>query len=187
MWRRRLVIPFLALVALNVVALLAFTLPRGLKQRNLVTRLGSLRSEVEAQRKETAALRERAHRMKANEADRQRFFNEVVTTREAGLVPLLTEVEKVAADPGLKSGTRSYSPDEVKELPGIVRVQANVAIKGGYRELVGFLSKFERSKRFVSVDRVQLTQVGAEGRSEGNLTVELSAYFREDRETSDAR
>jgi Tfp pilus assembly protein PilO len=171
--------PLGVLLVVNGVALAVFTMPRTLQQRNYAQRLAALRKEVEVQRQHADALASRAATIKENEADQQRFFREVVKTREAGLVPLVAELEKVAADPGLKSGARNYTPEEVKGLP-LVRVGARVTIKGGYAELVGFLSKVERTKAFVSVDRVQLSHsaTSEEGGSEGNLAVELSAYFR---------
>ena len=105
----------------------------------------------------------------------------MVGTRQATLVPTLAEIEKLAAEPGLKAGGRSFTPDPVKDLP-LMRLQVAVTLTGGYKQLVTFLSRVERSKHFVTVDKVLLREGAAPGdeasANEGSLAVQLSAWFR---------
>jgi Tfp pilus assembly protein PilO len=123
-----------------------------------------------------------------NEAAEKRFLADVVGTREATLVPILSEIEKLAAVPGLKAGTRRFSPEEVKQLP-LLRLQVAVTLNGGYRRLVEFVRGVEGAKHFLTVDRVDLRESGSEegGSSEGALSVQLSAWFRAEGEASLAR
>ena len=57
----------------------------------------------------------------------------------------------------------------------LLRIKVTLPLEGSYAQLVAFLERVERSKHFLTVDRIALT-----GDTDGaaNLQVELSAYFR---------
>ena len=180
-WRKHFLWPVVALLGLNVVIGAAYTVRRGLQQRGILSRAEALRKEAETLRRSVADLQRRADTARDNGAAEKRFFAEVVGTRQTTLVPTLAEIEKLAAEPGLKAGSRSFTPDPVKELP-LLRLQVAVTLTGGYKQLVEFLSRVERSKHFVTVDKVLLRESSAQGEessaSEGSLAVQLSAWFR---------
>ena len=180
-WRRHLLWPGVALLGLNLVVGAAYTMRRGFQQRGIVSRAEGLRKEAEALRRSVQDLRRRADAARDNVAAEKRFFAEVVGTRQATLVPALAEIEKLAAEPGLKAGSRSFTPDPVKDLP-LLRLQVGVTLTGGYKQLVEFLARVERSKHFVTVDKVLLREATqgdeAVGASAGSLAVQLSAWFR---------
>lgn len=177
-WRRRLLLPALGLLGVNLVVAAAYTLPRGLKQRGIAERAEALRQEVARARQGVAELEGRAQRARENEAAEKRFFAEVVGTRRATLVPTLTELEKLVADPGLKAGGRSFGAESSKEMP-LLRLSMSVSLTGGYRQLVEFLRGLERSKHFVTVDKVELRERPSEDEgAEGALNVGVSAWFR---------
>jgi Tfp pilus assembly protein PilO len=187
-WRRRLLWPALGLLGLNLVVAAAYTLPRGLKRRGIAMRAETLRAEVESARRAVADLQRRADLIRDNQASETRLYSEVLGPRRVALVPTVSEIEKLAAEPGLKAGGRSFNPNEVKEAP-LLRLGVSVSLTGGYGRLVEFLGGLERSKHFVTVDRVQLRErSGDEGEgAEGALSVQLSAWFRAEGETLDAR
>jgi Tfp pilus assembly protein PilO len=174
LWRRRLLPVCLGLLVLNAVAFLAFTLPRSLQRRSLSEQAGSLRAAVEAERRRAVALEERAGILKANAADLQRFYHDLLGPASDALLPTLEDVEKMASEPGLKPGRRSFQPTEVKGAP-LLQVVITLPLAGTYRQLVGFLERVERSSRFLTVDRVQIRR-GGDGSA--SLSVELSAFFR---------
>jgi Tfp pilus assembly protein PilO len=173
-WRRRVLPVFWALVALNVGAFAAYTFPRQLQLRSVTSRVALLRAEVEREREITADLNRRADTIRSNTADLQRFYRGVVGPRDTELLPTVREVERMAAEPGLKARRRTYHPDEVKGAH-LIRVAISLPVEGTYHQLVEFLERVERSPRFLTVDRVALRR-SAEQR--GDLSIELSAYFR---------
>ena len=180
-WRKHLLWPTVALLAANVAVGAAYTVPRGLQRRGILLRAEALRKEAETLRLSVQELQHRADIARDNGAAEKRFFAEIVGTRQATLVPTLVEIEKLAAEPGLKAGSRSFTPDPVKELP-LLRLEVAVTLTGGYKHLVEFLSRVERSKHFMTVDKVLLRDKAAQGDdsavSEGSLAVQLSAWFR---------
>ncbi len=189
-WRKHLLRPAVALLGLNLAVAAAYTLPRGLHRRGIVSRAEALRKEAESLKRSVQSLKRRADTTRDNGAAEKRFFAEVVGTRQATLVPALAEIEKLAAEPGLKAGSRSFTPDAVKVLP-LLRLQVAVTLTGGYKQLVEFLSRVERSKHFVTVDKVLLRERAGEADEssppEGSLAVQLSAWFRAEEEGTGGR
>ena len=174
-WRRRLVIPFLVLLGLNLAVFLAYTLPRRMQEKNIASRVVVLREEVERERRTTAELRRRAETLQSNNRDVSRFYREIVGGRRIGLLPVLEELEGVAGKLGLQSARRAYAPKEVKGVAGLSRFQVTMPVTGNYRQLGAFLAALERSPHFLTVDKVAIRQ------KEGNvadLAIVVSAYFR---------
>ena len=107
-----------------------------------------------------------------------RFYKEMVQRREEALLPTLQEIEVMAHQPGLVAGKRGYTRETIKGLP-ITRVAIRLPLEGSYQNLVGFLEKVERGKRFLTVDKIALSQNSEERGGEARLQVELSAFFKE--------
>jgi hypothetical protein len=179
-------VPALVLLGLNVALAAAYTAPRGLKQRGIRERASALRQEVEAARETVGALDRRAELVRENEAAEKRFFADVVTTRKASLVPILSDLERLVAEPGLKAGGRTFTANQVKDMP-LLRLEMAVSLTGGYSQLVAFLRGVEQSRHFVTVDRIQLREKGVEDSAEGSLSVNVSAWFRSEGESLGAR
>ena len=171
-WRRRLLPAFALLLALNLVALAAWTIPQGYKQRNAAAQLEAARGELQAARQATARLRERASAIRSNLADRTLFYARQAGSMDSELVPTLEAIEKMARLPGLKPGARGISR---REGPATSRAEVKVSLglEGSYSQLVGFLREIESSPRFLTVDGISMRS-GAEGAA---LQVQLSAFM----------
>ncbi len=63
----------------------------------------------------------------------------------------------MAHQPGLVAGRRGYTREPIKGVP-ITRVAIKIPLEGSYQNLVGFLEKVERGKRFLTVDKIALSQ-----------------------------
>ena len=165
----------IALLAVNLVALAAWTGPRSWRQRNATARAATAKAEVERLRATAAALRLRADAIRANASDMERFYSTLVGTEKANLLPTLEAIEELARSPGLKTGGRTLRRDQIKEAP-IERVAVTLPLEGSYAQLVRFLGEVERSPRFLTVDRVAMRAQEGRGTS---LQVELSTYLRQ--------
>ena len=169
--RRPLLLAVLVLLGVNVLVFAAYTLPRTLQVRRATSRAAQARLEVERERKDVAELRSRADALKANAGDAERFYTSV--DPRSDLLAVLEDVAKMAREPGLKPGGRSFAPGDASD-PRLSRVKVNLPLAGSYEQLVGFLERVERSKHFLTVDRIA-HMGGDEGTA--SLQVELSAYF----------
>jgi Tfp pilus assembly protein PilO len=181
-WRRRLLLPFVIVLGLNGAAFAAYTLPRSLQEKNREARVVTLRAEAERETRVLADLKRQTETIRKNGEDTERFFKETLGTRSKAYVGTLEDILKMAREPGLQAGNRSYHPEEVKGLP-LTQVAITLPIEGTYKQLVGFLERVERSPRFLTVDKVSLRESsGKEEAAKGALSVTLSAYFREEPE-----
>ena len=173
LWRRVLLPAFLALVALNLGVLAAWTAPRTLRLRNATQRVEAAREAAAAARQEAARLAERAEAIRQNSVDLKRFYEDVIGPEKTDLLPTLRDIERMARGPGLRPGARRYQREAVEDA-AVQRVAVSVPLEGSYSQLVGFLREVERSERFLTVDRITLT---GEEAGEADLQVELSAYM----------
>ena len=173
-WRRRLLPAFLTLLALNLLVLAAWTVPRTLRLRSATARVAVARETVGRERTRAAEARERADAIDANARDLALFYESVVDTERADLLPTLEDIEAMARAPGLTPGRRSFRRDKIEDV-AIERVAVVLPLGGSYQQLVGFLQEVERSPRFLTVDRISLH--GTED-AEATLQVEMSAFMR---------
>lgn len=174
--RRRLRFLLLALLALNGVVALAWTIPRALQERGVLDRSDALRRDVERQRRRLGELRERQRVIRANAEDARRLLGEHLAPRSTGLLPLLEEIEAAARQAGLRVRSRSYGQDLLEGVP-VVRVGINLPAEGSYRQLVRFIELLEGSERFLALDQLRLSD--REG-GRDQLALVISAYFRDD-------
>jgi Tfp pilus assembly protein PilO len=174
LWRR-LLLPVLALLGLNGLVLAAYTLPRTLQVKSATARAEEVRKELAREREANAVLRRQAEAIRANAADAARFYREFVVGSRAELIPLLEDIDRMATEPGLKPSARTYQLEDVKGAD-LTRVEVLLAVEGSYDQLVGFLERVERSKHFLTIDRIGLSAGSATGSP--SLKVELSAYLK---------
>jgi Tfp pilus assembly protein PilO len=167
-----------AVLGLNLLVLVAFTVPRSWRLSRVASRAGSLREEVARERALTAALKARVDAASSNTKDVDRFFKEMVQRREESLLPTLQEIEAMAHQPGLVAGRRGYTREPIKGV-ALTRVAIKIPLEGSYQNLVGFLEKVERGKRFLTVDKIALSQKSEDRGGGAQLLVELSAFFKE--------
>jgi Tfp pilus assembly protein PilO len=174
-WRARLLPLFLVLLATNTGALAAWTLPRTLRQKNAAARAVTARAELAQDRERVLALRERAAVIKANRGDLERFYSTLAGSRKQDLLKALEAIEQLARAPGLQLASRALRRQEVEGAP-LERVTVTLPLEGSYAQLASFLRGVERSKQFLTIDRVSLR---ADAESGGALQVELSTYQRQ--------
>jgi Tfp pilus assembly protein PilO len=172
-WRSRLLPVFVGLLALNLLVLLAWTLPRGYRLQNATARAGAARIELARLRASVQGLRDRAAAIRANREDLARFYERLVRPERAELLPTLQEVERMARLPGLHPGSRTFSREPIAGTR-VERISVTLPVEGSYPQLVGFLREVERSPRFLTVDRVSMRSEDAGAA----LQVVLSMYVR---------
>lgn len=172
LWRR-LLRPLLILLGYNAIVFAVYTLPRSMRAQSIKARVETLRAEAERERATVAQLRQRVEALRANTKDTERLYREVLGDRGKDLVPTIEEVEKIASDLGLKPLNRSFDHARVAGLP-LVRTVIHMPLRGTYSQLVSFLDRVERSKRFLVVDQVSLREQGGQA----DLTVAVATYFR---------
>jgi len=174
-WRRRLLVPALALLGLNAAAYFAYTLPRSTQERTLAARVVVLREQLAEERTRVERLRERARTIERNTADVALFYGAL--GRKESLLRIQEDIVAVGRQLGLTLGNRTYSDEDVKGSNRLARFRMTMPIAGSYRQVASFLQRIEALPHFVTVDSVAIRgEPGASSRST-NLNVALSVYF----------
>jgi Tfp pilus assembly protein PilO len=172
-WRRRLLIPALVLVVLNVGAYFAYTLPRAARERDIAARAVVLRGEVAQERARVEGLRLRARTIEGNTADVKRFYESL--GRKESLLKIQDDIVGIARQLGLTLGSRSYNNETLKNSGSLARFRITMPISGSYRQVASFLQRIETLPHFVTVDSISLREDSGAGST--NLNVALSVYF----------
>jgi Tfp pilus assembly protein PilO len=174
-WRRRLLVPALALLGLNVVTYLAYTLPRSTRERTTAERAVVLRQEVAEERARVEGIRERARTIEANTADVTKFHQAL--GRKESLLTIQESIAAIARQLGLQVGSRSYQKEAVKGSDSLARFRITMPIAGTYPQVASFLQRLEALPHFVTVDSIALREESVGSGHSTNLNVVLSVYF----------
>lgn len=173
-WRRRLLPAALGLCALNLVAFVAWTVPRGYRHRTALARAAAIREEAARLKHRVEQAVEREGAVRANRADLETFYEKHASSGEGELLETVAAVEAMVREPGLKPGARGIAREDI-EGTRLQRVSLSLPVEGSYSQLVRFLREVETSRRFLTVEGISLSaqrEVGAA------LAVELSTYLR---------
>ena len=179
--RPRLLPPLLALLALNAVVGLVFTLPRTIQERSVEARRDTLRKDVERRRREVEAQRARAEAIRLNQIEQKAFYERVASSGQDSFLGALEEIEARAQQTGIRRGNRSYSPAAVKGAK-LVRFRIQMPVRGSYRELKAFLQSIEGSEHLLTVDSLRVSERQEAQATQAQLDMTLSAYFQGDLE-----
>lgn len=175
-WRRRLLVPALVLLGLNVAAYLAYTRPRSRAERTIAERSVVLREEVAQERARVEEIRERARTIQANAADVTRFYESL--GRKESLLTIQEAIAGLARQLGLTVGNRGYANDTVTGSDSLARFRITMPISGSYPQIASFLQRLEALPHFVTVDSIALREEGGGAAAHStNLSVVLSIYF----------
>ena len=170
-----LIKPVAALAVLNLALLVVWTIPRFIQQRSLASRAQTLDRELARERARVGEQRARVALLEANARDEKRFLEQVVPRRRSALVPLLYDLSTMAREHGLTPKTASYNRTPMKGAP-LTEFNITMPVTGTYQQLVGFLQTVERSKHFVTIDSVSISQSGGAG-APASLSVAFTTYF----------
>jgi Tfp pilus assembly protein PilO len=163
--------------AVNLVLFFTYTAPRAARKRDVAARTAALDTELTRQRERLKDLRDRAETISANRKD-ARTFMATVAPEGAGVVPVLSEVESLARQQGLRVGTQTFSREPVKGL-GIERFGIVMPVQGDYRQVTGMIGALESSPTFVTLDKISAQAgQGIGGQEQVGLDMEFSYYFR---------
>lgn len=179
-WRAGYARIFLVLLALNLLVLAGYTLPRSIRERRLSAEILALRRQIADDRIGAAAIQREVELIKANTAETHRFYTEVVRDRTA-LAATLEELDQLATGLGLHTARTGYHPTEVKGAKLTV-FEVTMPISGTYQQVGSFLQKLERAPFFVIVKQVAMRS--RSGDSGVDLDIKLEAYFKSDEQAS---
>jgi Tfp pilus assembly protein PilO len=177
--RRRLVVPLLAGLALNIGVLALGVFPLQASVSGDEERAITIKSDLaNAQRLERLANDTRTSQQRADE-DLKKFYSEVLPSNHAEARDLLySQLRTIARQTGLAFSASSFEP-EVVDDSSLIRFREDVTLTGDYSNIRRFLYDVETAEEFFIVQSVKLGQSNQRTGS-GSLEVVLAiaTYYR---------
>ena len=171
--RKRILSAIVALAAVDVAALgyLAWPLRSGAAQPAQVQQQAE--EEYRQLSRTTVPLRGIDQKLSQAQKDDAAFIKSRCPSRYSDVV---AELGRVAAANHIAINTGSYksAPDK---LAGIQDLEIHAGLDGQYVNLVKFINALERDRMFFIIDRVGLTEQGAQREGEVRLDMKLDTYL----------
>lgn len=160
-WRRALKIwlPGMVLLVVNLAVLSTYRFLLAGQAQMSSARVERLSDEVEALRQHRLALDEVLSRAEENRLRVEEFYERWLSSEADRLTQVITEVKKMARASGVQSSGFRY-PDEVLEEFELVRRSIVFSVEGSYKELRSFIDAIERSKQFLMLEEIGVTDSG---------------------------
>lgn len=173
---RRIVVPLLVALGVNVVAYAAIVYPLSRRVANVAERdqaaeqaLAEARSE-HAQASGTLTGKARAA------TELTTFYNDVLPHDLSGARRLTyLRLSQLAREADLRLESGSYEP-VTERGSTLTRLKIQLMLSGSYGDMRAFIHQLEAAPEFVVIDNVELAE-GADGGALG-VTLELSTYYR---------
>ncbi|MBK5255516.1 MAG: hypothetical protein JJE39_05740 [Vicinamibacteria bacterium] len=173
--RLRIAVLGSVLLLVNALVFAAFTWPR----LNRVRKAEERAQEVLARRAGLETLWDRIVLRKEllaqDRRDIESLSHDYLQSRASDLFPAQREIESLAKAAGLRPKKSSYAMEEIKGT-GLVRCAVTLPLDGSYQNLTGFLSRIEKTSRFIVVDQMALTR----DEDGGRMNLKLSAIFKDE-------
>ena len=171
------VITAIILVWLGLNMAFAFTvnLPRGRRVAELDAAVADTSSALARKQQEVEKLREHFERVVGGRASLDKFYADVLSTKQNRLISFQREIRGIADQFKISVDTITY-PRETYPKDKVTRFSATMPLTGSYENLREFIDTIEHSENFIVIDGIQLAN-SKEGGVILGLSIQLSTFF----------
>jgi Tfp pilus assembly protein PilO len=174
--KRRLVIPLLAGLALNVVLLAAVVYPLRARVRSTEARAATATQQLQAAEREDAEARGVTEGRDRTDVALKAFYKEVLPASHAqARQATFLRLTQLAEQHNLEQSRRSTDPAQNRDS-SLARVQIATTLQGNYEDIRRFIYHVESGTDFIVIDSISLRQ-DAEAGGPLTLTLALSTYY----------
>jgi hypothetical protein len=162
-------------LAVNVLFYLGLTRPRLEKASGSRLSLGEVERVLRAEERRVEESRRLLSFARCVRFDADRFFGEVIETKEQRMTKVQKAVRDLAIAFRMNPESIAYEA-EISEKTGVVEFGISFPLQGSYEALRQFLERVEDSEHFLVVDSISLDG-SPEGGSALQLMIRLSTFF----------
>jgi len=174
--KRRLVIPVLAGLALNVVLFAGVVYPLSARLRSTEARADAATRELQAAERDDAEARGITEGRDRTDLALKAFYKEVLPPSHAqARQATFLRLTQLAEQHHLQPSRRNTDPKQEKDS-NLARLQIAMTLQGNYEDIRRFIYHVETGTDFVVIDSVSLRQ-GEDAGSPLVLTLALSTYY----------
>ena len=156
------------LLALNLVAAIFVFHPLGGSAEDLAEQMRSKQRELEQQLKRAERSRNLVAKVQQAKVEGDKFLLEATVEQRTAYSKLIEEMNKMAAESGMRPKEFSMLPDLVAGSETLEQLTISANFEGNYASLVKFVNLLDKSSRFLIIDSMQ-----ASPQSTGALSVSL--------------
>lgn len=143
------------LLAANLAAAAALLRPWSGSEEQLSRQVAQLRQQLRAQRETTERLRRLASSVERTRELSQQFLERYFLDRQTAYSTVLSELNRLAEQSGIKPGDHVYTFDPVEGSDEFAMMTINGNYQGSYAGLIEFINAIDRSPRFLTIERLQ--------------------------------
>src|SRR5688572_26161389 len=177
--KRRLVIPVLAGLALNIVLFAGVVYPLGVRVRSMEARAYGAAQELQAAVREDADARAITQGRDRTGIELKAFYKDVLPSSHAqARQATFLRLTQLAEQHNLEQSRRSTDPKQDRES-SLARLQIAMTLRGNYEDIRRFIYQVETGRDFIVIDSIALQQ-GEEAGSPLTLALALSTYYKAD-------
>lgn len=174
--KRRLVIPVVAGLALNVVLFAGVVYPLGARVRSMEARAQAAAQELQAAVREDADARGITQGRDRTGTALNAFYKDVLPSSPAqARQATFLRLTQLAEQHNLEQSRRSTDPKQDRES-SLARLQISMTLRGNYEDIRRFIHQVENGTDFIVIDSIALQQ-GEEAGSPLTLGLALSTYY----------
>jgi Tfp pilus assembly protein PilO len=175
--KRRLMIPVLGGLALNVLLYVGVVYPLSVRVRSTEARAEAAEQSLRAAERDDAAARGLAEGRDLTDAALKAFYKDVLPSSFADAQQsMILRLSQLAEQHNLQRSRRSAKPEQDRDS-SLARLRITMALQGNYEDIRRFVYQLESGTDFIVIDSVALGQ-GAEPGSPLTLDLMLSTYYR---------
>lgn len=177
--KRRLVIPLLAAVALNVASYVLVVYPLGARVRSMEQRERTASQALLTAEREDAAARAVLQGRDRTDSALKAFYNDVLPTSFGNARDITyLRLDQIAHQHDVRIRRQNAATQKEDERKGVLaRLRITMQLEGDYEDIRRFIYELESGSDFVVIDSVALAQDATPG-APLSLTLGLSTYYR---------
>jgi hypothetical protein len=175
--KRRMLIPVLAGLALNIVLYMAVAYPMSVRARTAESRAARAEAALQAAERDERSARGIAEGRDRTDVALKSFYKDVLPTSMAEAQESTYLRLAQLADQHNVRRSRTNADQATDRESSLVRLQITTSLQGEYEDLRRFIYQVESGTDFIVIDSIALRQGGEPG-APLTLDLHLSTYFR---------
>lgn len=166
----------LAVIALNLLLLFFVVLPQKGRIARLQSEYALTRTRLAASQKSIVELKARLQALVQAEKDLKVIYSKILIPKKTGVTDIRLEVESLAQSLQIKKENFTYNYEPLTDFH-LQQFRLGVPVEGNYKNIRKFINGIERSKHFLILERVDLSEQKSDIL---NLDFQLSTYLTDD-------
>jgi type IV pilus assembly protein PilO len=167
----------LAVIVLNLILFVFVVLPQNNRIARLQSEYGLTRTRLASSQKNIANLKNRLQRLQQAENDLKSVYSRILIPNQSGVTDIRLELESLAQSLEIKKENFTYNYEPLPDF-NLQQFRLGVPVEGNYRNIRRFINSIERSKHFLILERVDLSEQKSDIL---NLDFQLSTYLTDDK------